>query len=169
MSLINKPVFTVIDSPVTFGLSKVVNQEKFEGTLADNCAFTELPLQISIAVGIERITSGITVTVKFELAPKHPCGTEVGVTVYCTFCGLVVVFVKVLLIIDDVCAKLTSPLTVLVAIACHTNDDGISLARFTMKAVLLQIVNGLIGVRFGEGFTVISDMADAKHVPVPIV
>lgn len=85
ISLIIAPVFTVIDSPVTFGLLKVVNQEKFDDTLADNSAFTALPLQISIAVGMERITSGITVTVKFKLVPTHPCGIEVGVTVYCTF------------------------------------------------------------------------------------
>lgn len=55
---------------------------------------------------------------------------------------------------EDVCAKLSSPFTLLVASACHTKEEVRSLARFTFKAVLLQIEIGFIGRRFGEGFTV---------------
>ena len=47
-----------IDSPVTFGLSIETNQLKVDGIFEVNIPLTGLPLQISIAGFIDRITSG---------------------------------------------------------------------------------------------------------------
>jgi hypothetical protein len=80
-SLINAPDDVVIDSPRTFGLSKVVNQLKFAPIFAERTALTDAPLHISIDGGKESNTSGTTVTRKEESGPIHPAGAETGVTV----------------------------------------------------------------------------------------
>ena len=66
------PVFCVNDSPVMFGLLKVVNQVKLEGTLAAKKVLTVAPLQISTVFGILRMTSGTTETVNKLSGPTHP-------------------------------------------------------------------------------------------------
>ena len=46
-------MLALIDSPLTFGLSTVTNQLKFEATLALRMALRGEPLQISIVAGTE--------------------------------------------------------------------------------------------------------------------
>ena len=63
----------------------VVNHVKLDGTLASKKALTDAPLQISIVLGILRITSGTTETVNKLSGPTQPKGTEIALTEYCTF------------------------------------------------------------------------------------
>ena len=76
------PVLVVIDSPVTFALSMVVNHVKLAGTLAESTALTADPLQISAVPGMESKMSGITSTTKLESGPTQPSGVETGLTIY---------------------------------------------------------------------------------------
>lgn len=170
ISLISAPDEGVIDSPVTFGLSTVVNQLKVDPTFADRTAFTDAPLQISMVCGMDKITSGITVTVNDESGPKQPSGVDTGVTTYVTFCGDNVVFVNVLFTVEEDCITVTSPVTVAVGCADHVKFDGMSLVRFTVKSSLLQMVTGGIFSTCGVGFTVIvNDSVLPGHVtPEPV-
>ena len=77
-------MLVVIDSPVTFGLSKVTNQLKFDGTFALSIALTGKPLQISMFVGIDKVTFGCIWTTKELSGPAQPVGNAVGEIVYVT-------------------------------------------------------------------------------------
>ena len=76
-------VCTVVLSPVVFRLS-VATHEYVEFTLLVKGILTVPPLQIVALLGFVIIGVGSTVTVIVCGVPKHPCGLDVGVTVYVT-------------------------------------------------------------------------------------
>ena len=101
--------------------------------------------------------------------PGHPPGEEVGVTVYVTVCGVLVVFTRVLLNVADDCAVVLSPVTFGLAVATQLKVEATDAVNGMLIVPPLQIVPVFVLVMVGMGFTVIVVEADAEpQAPVPV-
>ena len=125
--------------------------------MAFNIAFTELPLQISKLVGIERITFGWIWTLKVSIGPVQPAGEEIAFTEYKTLTGTggFVKFSKTSVIEVDVWFVIDSPLTLLFDVALQLKFDGILDPKTVAKLWLLQMSISLITFTIGKGLIVI--------------
>ena len=77
------PVCAVVLSPVVPGLS-AASHENVDVTLLVKGILTVLPLQIVAVVVLVMVGVGTTETITVCGFPIHPCGDDVGVTVYVT-------------------------------------------------------------------------------------
>ena len=87
-------------------------------TLLLNATDVALPEQMLCVAGVTVADgAGLTVTVTVWNVPKHP--PAVGVTVYITFCAVVVLLVIVLLSVLVVCVVKLSPVVLGLSVATH--------------------------------------------------
>ena len=143
----------VMLSPLVLILSVAI-QVKFEAMPAVNGMLTVPPLQMVAVAALVILGAGFTLTVTVCEVPKQLPPVEVGVTVYITFCVLVVVLVIMSPMLVVVCVIILSPVVLALLAAIQVYVAAMLLVKARPTALPLQMVAVLALVMVGVGLTV---------------